>query len=488
MKKNLKTLYDLLFKWEKFSYDSCDEEERIIGKGAFGKVMKGKYQFDDEIPIPVALKRVHFRIAKMNQILSEIATSVIPRHPCIVPIIGWNYVTETGERDISFLMPYIKGKDLNKCLNCDDEEDELTYTDRMCIAYGIARALMEAHKHNVTHRDLKPQNIKIQKDDSLLIPKILDFGLATLKNKFNDFKGTNGYISPELCDGFDATTKCDVYAFGVILLQLALDLPILTMRFFEKRLNNRYYPKIDVINECLHEGNYSENFISLIMSCLESDPSKRIDMRTVVAEMEEKVYTYDGDFYYKYQLGDIDTDTFTKYILEITRMENNESSNYSLSKSLTYANVASSAFDNKSLLQIHDDVKLNKTDAMLTMAAMWFNGSPSVGRKDIYQALILAISAWEFGNPNAQSVIVEFSKHIDGFEITEMDHKSMYNNILDCITKHAEQNDWVAQTRLGIILYKSNNPKLKAKSKMLLEIGKQHNCKDAIYCLSQLQI
>ncbi|KAL0452884.1 UNVERIFIED_CONTAM: putative receptor-like protein kinase [Sesamum latifolium] len=102
----------------------------------------------------------------------------------------------------------------------------LTWHLRMKIALDAARGLEYLHEHchpPVIHRDLKSSNILL---DSNFNAKLSDFGLAILdgtQNKNNiKLSGTLGYVAPEyLLDG-KLTDKSDVYAFGVVLLELLL--------------------------------------------------------------------------------------------------------------------------------------------------------------------------------------------------------------------------------------------------------------------------
>ncbi|GMQ02935.1 hypothetical protein CsSME_00048946 [Camellia sinensis var. sinensis] len=102
----------------------------------------------------------------------------------------------------------------------------LTWHLRMKIALDIARGLEYLHEHcnpPVIHRDLKSSNILLDSDFNA---KLSDFGLAVTdgtQNKNNiKLSGTLGYVAPEyLLDG-KLTDKSDVYAYGVVLLELLL--------------------------------------------------------------------------------------------------------------------------------------------------------------------------------------------------------------------------------------------------------------------------
>ncbi|CAL0324176.1 unnamed protein product [Lupinus luteus] len=99
----------------------------------------------------------------------------------------------------------------------------LTWFLRLRIAVDVARALEYLHEHcnpPVVHRDLKSSNILL---DSNFNAKLSDFGLAIasgMQHKNMKMSGTLGYVAPEYISHGKLTDKSDVYAFGVVLLEL----------------------------------------------------------------------------------------------------------------------------------------------------------------------------------------------------------------------------------------------------------------------------
>ncbi|KAE9587995.1 hypothetical protein Lal_00003304 [Lupinus albus] len=99
----------------------------------------------------------------------------------------------------------------------------LTWFLRLRIAVDVARALEYLHEHSnppVVHRDLKSSNVLL---DSNFNAKLSDFGLAIasgMQHKNMKMSGTLGYVAPEYISHGKLTDKSDVYAFGVVLLEL----------------------------------------------------------------------------------------------------------------------------------------------------------------------------------------------------------------------------------------------------------------------------
>ncbi|KAA8522742.1 hypothetical protein F0562_009096 [Nyssa sinensis] len=105
------------------------------------------------------------------------------------------------------------------------ENKELEFEKLHKIAIGTARGIAYLHKdceQRIIHYDIKPGNILL---DEKFIPKVADFGLAKLCNREKTHitmtagRGTPGYAAPELWMPFPVTHKCDVYSFGMLLLE-----------------------------------------------------------------------------------------------------------------------------------------------------------------------------------------------------------------------------------------------------------------------------
>ncbi|XP_058727047.1 probable receptor-like protein kinase At1g80640 [Vicia villosa] len=195
------------------------KESNILGEGGFGCVCKAS--LDDNLVVAIKRLNCECQYAEREyenevELLSEI------QHPNVISLLG------CGSHEDSRFIIYelMQNGSLETQLHGPSHGSALTWHMRMKIALDTARGLKYLHEHcypAVIHRDLKSSNILL---DANFNAKLSDFGLAIIdgsQNKNNiKLSGTLGYVAPEyLLDG-KLTDKSDVYAFGVVLLELLL--------------------------------------------------------------------------------------------------------------------------------------------------------------------------------------------------------------------------------------------------------------------------
>lgn len=101
-----------------------------------------------------------------------------------------------------------------------------TLAQRLRLLIRVCRAVQHAHDRGVVHRDLKPSNVLVQRVDGEAMPKLIDFGIASGMAARAERAGTDAYMSPEqLGDDAGVDVRNDVYAIGVMLCELLVDLP-----------------------------------------------------------------------------------------------------------------------------------------------------------------------------------------------------------------------------------------------------------------------
>ncbi|PSS17742.1 Receptor-like protein kinase [Actinidia chinensis var. chinensis] len=193
-------------------------ESNVLGVGGFGCVYKARLEENNH----VAVKRLNGGTQdSIREFETEVDLLGRIQHPNIISLLGYSIHDETR------LLVYelMQNGSLETQLHGPSRGSALNWHQRMKIALDTARGLEYLHEHcnpKVIHRDLKSSNILL---DSNFNAKLSDFGLAVTagtQKKNIKLSGTLGYVAPEyLLDG-KLTDKGDVYAFGVVLLELLL--------------------------------------------------------------------------------------------------------------------------------------------------------------------------------------------------------------------------------------------------------------------------
>ncbi|XP_021315619.1 G-type lectin S-receptor-like serine/threonine-protein kinase At4g27290 isoform X4 [Sorghum bicolor] len=168
----------------------------------------------------LTIKRVNTE-AGLEELKNEVKILARLHHPNVIRMMG----SCIGNNDNLICYEYMPGGSLDAVLFAEDEKyGVLDWPSRLCILQGICEGLLYLHEHcRIIHRDIDPSNILLSDD---LIPKISDFGLATLldqgqsEGKAESFEGTRSYSAPELFHRKSYSAKSDVYSFGVVLLEI----------------------------------------------------------------------------------------------------------------------------------------------------------------------------------------------------------------------------------------------------------------------------
>ncbi|KAL5811463.1 hypothetical protein ACOSQ3_028201 [Xanthoceras sorbifolium] len=193
-----------------------------LGEGGFGPVYKGK--LGDGRVIAVKQLSVASHQGK-SQFVAEIVAISAVQHRNLVKLYGC--CIEGSERLLVY--EYLENKSLDQAL-FGETSLNFNWSTRYDICLGVARGLAYLHEESrlrIIHRDVKSSNILL---DSKLNPKISDFGLAKL---YDDKKthistrvaGTIGYLAPEYAMRGHLTEKTDVFAFGVVVLEMVSGRP-----------------------------------------------------------------------------------------------------------------------------------------------------------------------------------------------------------------------------------------------------------------------
>lgn len=198
----------------------------LIGQGAHGSVWLAEQTEDIK-------RRVALKILKLGMDTKEFLTrfevekQVLAHldHPNIAKVFDAG-VTDFGRP--FFVMELVEGSQVVTFANAN----RLGPRDRVELVLKLCQALFYAHRKGVIHRDLKPNNILVFREDGIAVPKVIDFGIAkptngrflerTLLTGMNTFLGTPVYSSPEQLGitGGGVDSRSDIYSVGCLLYEL----------------------------------------------------------------------------------------------------------------------------------------------------------------------------------------------------------------------------------------------------------------------------
>jgi tRNA A-37 threonylcarbamoyl transferase component Bud32 len=191
-----------------------------IGRGGMSTVYRA---FDVVLEREVAVKVLHSDIAADSEQLERFrreARSVAKlSHPHIASVIDAGEDEADGEGEPYIVFEYVEGETLKQRIQ---RSGRLAIPEAVAYAIEIARALGAAHDRGIVHRDVKPQNVLVDRDGS---GKVTDFGIArTLDQKSltaaGRVLGTTDYVSPEQALGQDVTGQSDIYSLGIVLFEM----------------------------------------------------------------------------------------------------------------------------------------------------------------------------------------------------------------------------------------------------------------------------
>ncbi|MBI4547737.1 MAG: protein kinase [Ignavibacteriae bacterium] len=185
-----------------------------LGEGGMGVVYKAH---DAKLDRLVALKFLPHRLtaneAEEQRFLQEAKAAAALNHPNICTIYG----IEEYDDEQFIVMEYVDGSTIRKL-----KPETLKLETVTAYAIQIGEALATAHEKDITHRDIKPDNIMVNSKNQI---KVMDFGLAKFKDELGLTKtattvGTTAYMSPEQIRGEKVDHGTDIWSFGVVLYEM----------------------------------------------------------------------------------------------------------------------------------------------------------------------------------------------------------------------------------------------------------------------------
>ncbi|XP_022768078.1 probable receptor-like serine/threonine-protein kinase At5g57670 [Durio zibethinus] len=209
-----------LFKYhELLSATSNFLAENLIGKGGSSQVYRGCLQDGKELAVKILKPSEDV----LKEFVLEIEIITTLHHKNIISLLGFCY----EDNNLLLVYDFLSRGSLEENLHGNKKDpDAFGWSERYKVALGVAEVLDYLHtnsEHPVIHRDVKSSNILLSDDFE---PQLSDFGLAkwapTSSSHITctDVAGTFGYLAPEYFMYGKVNNKIDVYAFGVVLLEL----------------------------------------------------------------------------------------------------------------------------------------------------------------------------------------------------------------------------------------------------------------------------
>jgi Tol biopolymer transport system component/predicted Ser/Thr protein kinase len=239
----------------------------LVGKGGMGEVYRAHDpRLRRDVAIKISSQRFDERFEREARAIAAL------NHPniCHIYDVGPDYL----------VMELVEGPTLKERI----EEGAIPLDEALRIADQIAEALAAAHEKFITHRDLKPGNVKIKDDGTV---KVLDFGLAKMGGtptaresedsptfsmtltQTGVILGTAAYMSPEQARGKPVDARSDIWAFGVVLYEM-----LTARRLF--RGEDLTETLASVVKEEPDLSAVPRQVRRLLEACLQKDPARRL--------------------------------------------------------------------------------------------------------------------------------------------------------------------------------------------------------------------
>ena len=252
-------------------YDDLNIDE-LLDKGN-AEVFKGKYLEKD-----VAIKKYKNDESNINEsIFNELKIGSKIKSERLMKTYGYSY--DEKKEYIYLIMEYINSKDLwyyiNSYYDDDNVYNKMSKSTKISVIKSLLKAIKEMWNEDIVHGDLKPLNLAIHRRNDEIFIKIIDYGTCEIDYRNNGIDkeyvcSTNGYISPELNETFIISHKSDIYALGVIILEI-------WRGFIDSE--DRYKTSRNILlKELRYLKNDNPELEKIIRKCVDIKPDNRPDI------------------------------------------------------------------------------------------------------------------------------------------------------------------------------------------------------------------
>lgn len=262
-------------------FNECYEVESVLGFGAISIVYRVRHTTLDQ---QFALKLLHPHLAadeestRRFELETRVSSSL--RHTNVVSVYEAGF---SPEHNAYLVLDFVDGITLEAVL---DHVGFLPPRRAVPLFVQLCDGLAYAHANGILHRDLKPGNIMLCRNETgIELVKILDFGLAKFLPQFSKRApqltvegtvcGTPHVMSPEQCLGRTLDARADIYSLGCLMYETLSGIPPLignsSIETMTKHVTEKPQPFMDIAPE-LH---ISWSLEGVIFKCLEKDPAMR---------------------------------------------------------------------------------------------------------------------------------------------------------------------------------------------------------------------
>jgi serine/threonine-protein kinase len=267
--------------------------EEKLGEGGMGTVYKAKHVL---IQNDLAVKILHSSLVADRHAVArfqrEATAAARIKHPNAVGVTDFG---RTEDEIVYIVMELFVGKSLRDLL---EEEGPLPIERSITIVRQVCLALDAAHRSGIIHRDVKPDNIVLEKNNGQgELVKVLDFGIAKLKDGPSNeaggrltrqgvIIGSPHYLSPEQCQNAELDARSDLYSLGIVLYEMfTADVPFKAPTPIAVAMMHATDKPTPVKEK---RPDLPDNIADVVMRSLEKDPSLRPQSAIELAQELER--------------------------------------------------------------------------------------------------------------------------------------------------------------------------------------------------------
>jgi calcium-dependent protein kinase len=264
-----------------------DLKKKPIGKGAFAEVFKGSLKANSDIKVAIkTFEKAKLESINLSSIKEEIKVLWKLDHPNIVKY----YDALEDPKNIFIVTEFIPGKTLWKELS--DRKSYFTEREIVHIMHQLVSAVYHCHSMDIAHRDIKPDNIIIDRQHKVTL---IDFGLSKSYSHENNLRTKAGspiFMAPEVDRQIEYSRQWDVWSLGILLyILLSAQLPF-SLEQYDRILKNNEVVELPFTGEIWEST--SKDAKKLVSRMIVADPNKRITIEELIDHKWLEIIRYES--------------------------------------------------------------------------------------------------------------------------------------------------------------------------------------------------